>query len=296
MAKKIYLSPSSQVENVYATGKTNEQAQCRKISKACADYLVKMGFEVKDGNYGSMYERVTDSNKWGADLHIPIHTNATANHNVTGGTQVYLCELSGVHKKVGQAIFNKLAPLTPGKSAEKLIKNNSFYEIISANAPTIYIEVEFHDTKTGADFIVKNTKAIGEAIAKGICDYYGVKAPAVTTNTYIVKKGDSLWKIAQKHLGDGARYAEIKSLNNLKSDTLKVGQILKLPNVEKIPSIKVGDTVKLNKGAKTYTGGNLASFVYGRKHKVKELIGNRAVITYLGITVAAVNVKDLTLA
>lgn len=62
------------------------------------------------------------------------------------------------------------------------------------------------------------------------------------------------------------------------------------------PSIKVGSTVKLNKGAKTYDGKALASFVYSRKHKVKELNGNRAVITYLGITVAAVNVKDLTLA
>lgn len=61
-------------------------------------------------------------------------------------------------------------------------------------------------------------------------------------------------------------------------------------------TIKVGSTVKLNKGAKTYDGKSLSSFVYGRKHKVKELKGNRAVITYLGITVAAVNVKDLTLA
>lgn len=60
--------------------------------------------------------------------------------------------------------------------------------------------------------------------------------------------------------------------------------------------ITVGSTVKLNKGAKTYDGKSLASFVYGRKHKVKEINGNRAVITYLGITVAAVNVKDLTLA
>ena len=60
-------------------------------------------------------------------------------------------------------------------------------------------------------------------------------------------------------------------------------------------TIKVGSTVKLNKGAKTYDGKKLSSFVYGRKHKVKELKGNRAVITYLGITVAAVNVKDLTL-
>ena len=60
--------------------------------------------------------------------------------------------------------------------------------------------------------------------------------------------------------------------------------------------IKVGSTVRLNKGAKTYDGKGLASFVYNRNHKVKEIKGNRVVITYLGITVAAVNIKDLTLA
>ena len=296
MSKKIYLSPSSQKENVYATGNTNEQTECRKIAKACADYLTKMGFSVKNGDSGTMYTRVADSNSWGADLHVPIHTNATANHNVTGGTQIYLAALTGDHKKIGQAIFNKLAPLSPGKSAEKLVKNDSFYEIVNAKAITPYIEVEFHDTKEGLDFIRSNTTIIGEAIAKGICDYYGVKTTTVSTNTYIVKKGDSLWKIAEKQLGNGARYTEIKTLNNLKSDTLKVGQVLKMPSATKTPSIKEGDTVKLNNGAKTYTGGNLASFVYGRKYKVKELKGDRAVITFLGITVAAVNVKDLTLA
>ena len=61
------------------------------------------------------------------------------------------------------------------------------------------------------------------------------------------------------------------------------------------PTIKVGSTVKIKQGAKTYTGGKLASFVYTRKYKVKELKGDRAVVTYLGITVAAVNVKDLVL-
>ena len=74
----------------------------------------------------------------------------------------------------------------------------------------------------------------------------------------------------------------------------KVNELLK-KNPE-TPSIKVGSTVKLKKGAKTYTGGNLASFVYNRNHKVKEINGQRVVITYLGITVAAVNIKDLTLA
>ena len=67
-----------------------------------------------------------------------------------------------------------LASVTPGKSAEKLIEKPSFYEINSAKGITVYCECEFHDTKEGSDFIIKNTKLIGEAIAKGICDYYGI--------------------------------------------------------------------------------------------------------------------------
>lgn len=62
------------------------------------------------------------------------------------------------------------------------------------------------------------------------------------------------------------------------------------------PTIKVGSTVKVKKGAKTYDGKSLADFVYNRKHKVKELKGDRAVITYSGVTVCAINVKNLILA
>lgn len=59
--------------------------------------------------------------------------------------------------------------------------------------------------------------------------------------------------------------------------------------------IEEKDTVRVNKGAKTYTGGNLADFVYARDHIVSELSGKRAVITYGGEVVAAVNVDNLTL-
>ena len=60
-------------------------------------------------------------------------------------------------------------------------------------------------------------------------------------------------------------------------------------------TIKVGSTVKIKTGAKTYTGGSLATFVYSRKHKVKEINGDRVVVTFLGIVIAAVNIKDLIL-
>lgn len=177
MSKKIYISPSNQTANVYATGNTNEQVQCHKIAKACFEYLKKAGFNVKCTYNMDMYKRVEESNKFKADMHVCIHTNATVKHNVTGGTQIYLYSLSGERLKAGESVLKQLAPLTIGDSAEKLIAKPSFYEVKNASGMTIYIEVEFHDTKAGSDFIINNTKQIGEAIAKGICDYYNVKYP-----------------------------------------------------------------------------------------------------------------------
>ena len=60
------------------------------------------------------------------------------------------------------------------------------------------------------------------------------------------------------------------------------------------PAVVVGCNVTVNSGATDYNGGKLASFVYNRTHVVKELKGDRAVITYGGAIVAAVNSKDLT--
>lgn len=55
------------------------------------------------------------------------------------------------------------------------------------------------------------------------------EAEAETSRTYTVVKGDSLWGIAQKLLGQGSRYTEIKTLNGLKSNTITAGQVLKIP-------------------------------------------------------------------
>lgn len=50
-----------------------------------------------------------------------------------------------------------------------------------------------------------------------------------TYREYVVKKGDSLWEIAKAELHSGVRYNEIKELNGLKSDLIRVGDVLKLP-------------------------------------------------------------------
>lgn len=54
-----------------------------------------------------------------------------------------------------------------------------------------------------------------------------------------------------------------------------------------------GSTVRVKKGAKTYEGTQLASFVCNRDHEVKSIVGDRVVITYNDIVVAAVRKEDL---
>ena len=191
MSKKIYISPSNQVGNIYATGNTNEKEQCHKIAKACVDALVENGFQVMCTYNDDMYKRVEESNAFDADIHIAIHTNATAKHNVTGGSQVLLYSISGEREKAGNAVLSRLSPITPGKSAERLVLKPDFYEVRATKGLALYCECEFHDTQLGSDFIINNTDRIGEAIAYGICDYYGV----VPKNKNSVPNDGTLYKV-----------------------------------------------------------------------------------------------------
>lgn len=167
---KIYLSPSSQHENPYAYGGTNEAAQCMKIAQACEVALKRCGFNVAVGG-GTMYTRVPESNRWGADLHVAIHTNAA--NGKTTGTRCYAWKTGGDGFRAAQAIFNVLAPITPGVS-EGVFEQRGWYEIKNTKAPCAYVECEFHDVPETAKWIVEHTKEIGDAIAKGICNFYGV--------------------------------------------------------------------------------------------------------------------------
>ncbi len=48
--------------------------------------------------------------------------------------------------------------------------------------------------------------------------------------TYTVQKGDTLWDIAKKYLGNGSRWKEIYNLSGLTSQTIYAGQKLKIPD------------------------------------------------------------------
>ena len=168
---KVFLSPSNQYDNRYAYGDTTEGVQCGKIAQACREALERSGVTVKLMHDESMQEKCAASNAFGADLHVPIHTNAF--NGTVSGTRMFCYAEGGEGQKACKAIFNRLAPVTPGTS-ENIRADASLYEVRVPAAPTAYIECEFHDNPTASKWIVENTGLIGEAIARGICDYFGV--------------------------------------------------------------------------------------------------------------------------
>lgn len=168
---KVFLSPSEQFNNAYAWGNTTEGVQCGKIAHACEAALERCGISVKLQHEGTMASKCQASDAFGADLHVCIHTNAC--NGKVSGTRMFCYDASGKGMKACKAIFSILAPLTPGKS-ENISVNPQLYEIRVPNAPTAYIECEFHDVPNVAKWICEHTVEIGEAIAHGICNYFGV--------------------------------------------------------------------------------------------------------------------------
>ena len=76
-------------------------------------------------------------------------------------------------ERLGQALYNQIAPLSPGK--DRGIKfNKGFYEVgDKVNATSALIELDFHDNAAGAAWIASSHQAIANALYKGLCDYYG---------------------------------------------------------------------------------------------------------------------------
>lgn len=175
---KIYLSPSAQPANNYAAGDTNEQAQCNRIAEAAKSALERCGFAVRKAPEGQGYkENVDESNAWGADLHIPIHTNAGGG----AGTVVFVHGGTAKQMQYAKPIYDEVQATSPGTTDYGVRVNSGLYELVYTTATAVYIECEFHDRADLATWIIEHTTELGEAIARGVCKGAGV--------TYIAPSG-----------------------------------------------------------------------------------------------------------
>ena len=138
--------------------------------------------------------------------------------------------------------------------------------------------VDLYRVQLGAFSVKKN--------ATNKCD--SIKAAGF--DAFTVQVG-ALWKVQVGAFKDRANADDmVKKLQKAGFS----GLVVKSSTTAAVETISVGSTVMVNKGAKTYDGATLATFVYNRVHDVSQISGERVVISYNGIVVAAVRKSDLT--
>ena len=128
-------------------------------------------------------------------------------------------------------------------------KDYYFIHRNTGNLEPLIVEYGFIDNTKDVEFLKENYKELAEAVISAVANYIGVpyKAPnGLITNTYVVQKGDTLYSIANKL---GTTVSELKKENNLTSNTLQIGEVLRIPTKEiyeeeeNIYIVKKGDSL-----------------------------------------------------
>lgn len=148
-------------------------------------------------------------------------------------------------EKSGQVVrkyYQRRLPSDSSKDYYYIIRN-------TPNNETLIVEYGFLDNVADAKRLKNNYKKYAEAVVRAVTLYGGYKyVPVSGSNYYVVKKGDSLWSIAR---ANGLTVNELKSLNNLSSNILHVGDTLLISSADSTDDdgndnyyvVKSGDTL-----------------------------------------------------
>lgn len=126
--------------------------------------------------------------------------------------------------------------------------SKDYYYIIRETSPmqSLLVEYGFIDNAKDQVKLQNDLLSYVEAVVKAVTEYLGVKyTPPFESTTYTVKRGDSLYNIAQQF---GITVNELKASNNLTNDTLVIGQQLIIPQ-----SDVSGDLYQVQKGDTLYS-------------------------------------------
>lgn len=131
-----------------------------------------------------------------------------------------------------------------------------YYYILRDTGKTepLIIEYGFIDNADDLRFLKDNYKELAEAVIRAVLEYKNIPytSPDITiSDTYKVMKGDTLYGIANKL---DTTVEELKKINNLTSNSLSIGQILKVP----VKTIDTGETelYQVQKGDTLYSIAN----------------------------------------
>ena len=167
-----YISPSNQGANMGVDGYGSERDQMYDLALEITPHLDRAGVSfVVPVKTATLAERVRHSNDLGCFFHLALHSNAGGNGKARGPVALYYSEKGkGLCEKLVDAL---LALGQKTNRASHVQEQKNLYELRNTKAPAALLEVDFHDSSEGVEFITKRREEIAEAIAKVIIEADG---------------------------------------------------------------------------------------------------------------------------
>ena len=255
MAKKIVIDPGHGGSDPGASGNgIVEKDLTLKISKYMKDRFDDLGIE-------SALTRDSDVSLSPNDRPIKVQSLygsgddviVISNHiNAGGGKGAEIIYSLRNSDNLASKIANNL--ILSGQNVRKYYQrrlpsdpSKDYYYILrdTPNNESLIVEYGFLDNKEDSELLKNNYKDLVDAVVSAVASYVGVSyEPKVSENVYVVQKKDTLWGIAKQY---NITVDELKKENNLTSNSLTIGQILKIPQKEKVTDnyyiVKKGDTL-----------------------------------------------------
>jgi N-acetylmuramoyl-L-alanine amidase len=202
----VYLSPSTQQDNIGVGSYGTEENRMNEIANYTERELKRHGVTVYRNNPNmTLQQIVKDSNEKKPNIHFALHSNSGGGH----GCEVFCYRFGSVGETLAKSIYNALSMITP--SNDRGVKQGynfygsgkHMYEVAYTNAPAVLVEVDFHDSLEGVNWILQNIERIGLLYAYCLLNHLGIKYIPQTTSNINTSKN---YKSYDTILGEVSKY------------------------------------------------------------------------------------------
>lgn len=169
----IYLSPSTQEFNPYAGG-GNEEQYMNLIADAMEPYLAASGIQfVRNTPDMTAGSSIRASNAGNYDLHFALHSNASSSGNARG-IEAYYYPSSARGKRFAEIVARNLQLIYPLPNSSRIVPTTTLGEVSRTNAPSVLVEIGYHDNPLDAQWIRDNVNTIAENLVLSLTEYFGI--------------------------------------------------------------------------------------------------------------------------
>ena len=134
--------------------------------------IVSKGIECIIASPGTMSQKVAQSKAWGAELYMPMHTNATSNGGAKG-TRFGFYTGRGDSSRACTIFKNRWVQFYP---YSQLVHTCTypFSEAKNPRCPSVYCEIIFHSNKEDAAWFHNNLDGVANQLALCVQDFFNV--------------------------------------------------------------------------------------------------------------------------